>query len=231
LTRKLSFSTGCLFELALLVFAVLWGWLFHRPAFLDLNWSLNAAFIGIVAAIPPFAFFLWTLNSRLYVFSRQKQFMELLLRPRLGNWSILQLAIISICAGISEEAFFRGAVQGSLADRVGLSLALVLASMATGVMLRQHHCYRATILEESGFDHFDKEPVFFFAVMAFVSKIAEEPAKVSHIPAGNQTPSGQLFSHRLQRSQVLQQSIRVPASSIQYICSCCECSMEPRRVL
>jgi hypothetical protein len=67
LSRKLSFSTGCLFELALLVVAALWGWLVHRPALLDLHWSLNAALIGTVAAIPPFVFFLWTLNSKLHV--------------------------------------------------------------------------------------------------------------------------------------------------------------------
>jgi uncharacterized protein len=119
-------------ELALLVFAVLWGWPFHRPALLDLHWSLNATLFGIVAAIPPFLFFIWTLKSGLQVCCRHKQLMEALLRPLLGNWSILQLLVISVIAGISEEAFFRGAVQGSLADRFGLVVALVLASVAFG---------------------------------------------------------------------------------------------------
>jgi membrane protease YdiL (CAAX protease family) len=132
LSRRLSFSAGCLFELALLVIAILWGWLFHRPALLDLHWSLNAALIGIVAAIPPFVFFLWTLDSSIHVFSKHKQLMDSLLRPLFGNWSIVQLAIISLCAGISEEAFFRGAVQGSLVDRVNVLLAVVLASALFG---------------------------------------------------------------------------------------------------
>jgi hypothetical protein len=132
LRRELSFSTSCLFELALLVVAVLWGWLLHRPALLDLHWSLTSAFIGIVAAIPPFLFFLWTLKSSLHVFSRHRQLMESLLRPLFGNWSILQLFTISLAAGISEEAFFREAIQGSLSDRVGWSLALVLASVVFG---------------------------------------------------------------------------------------------------
>ncbi|MGO8926145.1 MAG: lysostaphin resistance A-like protein [Limisphaerales bacterium] len=118
--------------MAVLVVAVLWGWLFHGPVLLDLHWSLNAALIGIVTAIPPFLFFLWTLNSSLHVFSRHRQLMESLLRPLFGNWSVLQLFAISLCAGISEEAFFRGAIQGSLADRVGLGFALVLASVVFG---------------------------------------------------------------------------------------------------
>ena len=131
MTRKISFSAGCLFELALLVVAVLWGWLFHRPA-LDLRWSLTSAFIGILAAIPPFLFFLWTLKSKLHVWSRHKELMESLLRPLFGNWSILQLTLISICAGLSEEAFFRGAIQGSVADHVGVCIALVMASLLFG---------------------------------------------------------------------------------------------------
>ena len=132
MSRKLSFSTGCLFELALLVVAFVWSWLFHRPALLDVHWSLNAALIGIVAAIPPFGFFLWTLNSSLHVFSRHEQLMESLLPPLFGNWSVLQLLVISVIAGISEEAFFRGAIQGSLADHVNVILAVVLASALFG---------------------------------------------------------------------------------------------------
>jgi uncharacterized protein len=52
-----------------------------------------------------------------------------LLRPIFGSWSVLQLAVISIIAGFSEEAFFRGAIQGSLAARVGVPVALLLASL------------------------------------------------------------------------------------------------------
>jgi uncharacterized protein len=119
-------------ELGLLVIAFLWGWFLHRSALLDFHWSLNAVMLGTVAAIPPFLFFLWTLNSKLQVCIRHKQLMESLLRPLLGNWSVVQLALISLCAGISEEAFFRGAIQGSLADRVGWGRALVLVSVLFG---------------------------------------------------------------------------------------------------
>ena len=58
--------------------------------------------------------------------------MESLLRPLFGNWSLLQLFAISLVAGLSEEAFFRGAIQGSLADRVNVILAVVLASALFG---------------------------------------------------------------------------------------------------
>lgn len=86
--------------------------------------------IGIVAAIPPLAFFVWTLNSKLHICFRHRQLFEAVLRPLFGKWSILQLVVI--IAGISEEAFFRGEIQGSLAGRVGVIPALVLASAAFG---------------------------------------------------------------------------------------------------
>jgi CAAX protease family protein len=132
LRRELSFVAGCALELALLVFAFLWGWFFHRPVLLDLHWNLPAALIGIVAAIPPFVFFLWTLSSKFPICSHHRHLFEAVLRPLFGKWSILQLLAISLIAGISEEAFFRGAIQGSLADRVGVIPALVLASLAFG---------------------------------------------------------------------------------------------------
>jgi hypothetical protein len=118
----------------LLVLALLWGWLFHRPALVGLHPSLRCTLIGIVAAIPPFILFLWTLKSKLQLISAHRQPLESLLRPLFEKWSILQLAIISLLAGICEEAFFRGAIQGSLAEHVGGPLALVLASALFGAV-------------------------------------------------------------------------------------------------
>ena len=106
--------------------------LFRSGANLDLHWNLNAALIGIVAAIPPFLLFLWTLNSKLQICSHHRHLFDSVLRPLFGGWSILQLLVISLIAGVSEEAFFRGAIQGSLADRIGVIPALVLASAAFG---------------------------------------------------------------------------------------------------
>jgi CAAX protease family protein len=99
---------------------------------LDLHWNLRAALIGIVAAIPPLVFFIWALNSNLQICSHHRHLFEAVLLPLFGKWSILQLLVISLIAGISEEAFFRGAIQGSLADRVGVIPALDLASLAFG---------------------------------------------------------------------------------------------------
>jgi membrane protease YdiL (CAAX protease family) len=147
LSRHLPFSVACLLELALLFFAYLWSWPFHRSALLDLNWGLNATIIGIVAAIPPFLFFVWTLNSNLLICSLHRHPFESVLRPLFAKWSVLHRLIISLIAGLSEEAFIRGAMQESLADRVAVIPALVLASAAFGAChlltwdLRHHRSF------------------------------------------------------------------------------------------
>jgi membrane protease YdiL (CAAX protease family) len=121
-------------ELALFVLALVWGRFFGQPILRCIHWTLKAALAGVLGAIPPFIFFIWTLRSKLPVFSHHQHLLGSLLRPWLGKWSILQLLVISVIAGVSEEALFRGAIQGSLADRVGAVLAVVLASGLFGAV-------------------------------------------------------------------------------------------------
>ncbi len=130
--RSLSFTAACLCELALLVLAAGWSGLFHRPALSDIQWNVRSAVLGIIAAIPPLLFFFWSLRSNLQPFARHRDLLDSLLRPLFGQWSMLQLFTISAIAGIAEEAFFRGAIQGSLSERVTMLVALVLASALFG---------------------------------------------------------------------------------------------------
>ena len=86
----------------------------------------------LVAAVPALAFFIWTLKSKLSFFSHHRDLLESFVRPLFGHGPILQLLTILIIAGISEEAFFRGAIQGSLAEQVNVVLTLALASAFFG---------------------------------------------------------------------------------------------------
>jgi uncharacterized protein len=130
--HELSFTAGCLFELLLLVLALVWAGLFHWPAAANFYWNWASAGLGIVAAIPLFGFFIWTMRSKLPLWSHHQQLLEAVVRPLFERWSVVQLFAISLVAGISEEAFFRGAIQGGLAERVPVLLALVLASALFG---------------------------------------------------------------------------------------------------
>lgn len=93
--------------------ALLWGWIAQRPALSGCRWNLLHVLVGTVAAVPPFVFFLWSLQSNIVVFTRQRDLLETLLRPLFGRWSVVQLGVISVIAGLAEEALFRGAIQAA----------------------------------------------------------------------------------------------------------------------
>lgn len=132
--RELPFIAGLAYELVLLAVALLWGQFFHCSAFAGFRWAWEDAGVGAVAVLPPLAFFLWTLKSKAAVFRRHQELLENLLRRVFANWPIIQLLTLSLCTGIAEEALFRGAIQGSLAERIGPGLALVLGSLAFGAV-------------------------------------------------------------------------------------------------
>jgi membrane protease YdiL (CAAX protease family) len=132
LPSALSFGAAMAFEASLLLVALGWGWLFRQSALADLHWSLPAFLLGAAAFLPPFALFLWTLRSKLRLLKRHRDLMNELIERVFRSWSLLQLLLISLCAGFSEEALFRGAVQASLTVRIGPVLSLVLASLLFG---------------------------------------------------------------------------------------------------
>ena len=121
-----------MFELSLLFLVFAWARLFDSAPLADLHWSASAALIGIAGALPPLAFFWWTLRSDRPPLLRHRALMENLMRPMFANWEVRHLAIVSAVAGFCEEALFRGAVQGGLAGRIGAPAALLLASLAFG---------------------------------------------------------------------------------------------------
>jgi uncharacterized protein len=128
----ISFTTACLCELCLLGAAILWAYVFREPVLAHIRWNVRDIVAGIVAAVPLFAFLVWVAKSRSELIAEHRNLVRTLVRPLAGNWSVLQIAAVSACAGIAEEAFFRGAIQASLEGRIGVKLALVVASIAFG---------------------------------------------------------------------------------------------------
>ncbi|GDY21183.1 hypothetical protein LBMAG56_25290 [Verrucomicrobiota bacterium] len=126
------FLQACLVELALLALAALAAGFTGRAPLADLHWNLRDACLGTAATLPPLAAFFWTLKSPAAPFARIRQFLDHTLLPLMRNWSLWQLALISAIAGVSEEALFRGFLQGWLRDHLGFVPALLLASAAFG---------------------------------------------------------------------------------------------------
>ncbi len=146
--RRHSFIAGCAGELALLLVALSCGWVFGRPPLATLQWSPAAVVVGSAGVLPPFAFFVYTLYARARPLARHREFLEGLLRPLMGDWSLLQLAVISLLAGVCEEALFRGLLQSAFESRLGNVAGLLLASVVFGFAhpLSRTYVVMATVL-------------------------------------------------------------------------------------
>ena len=99
----------------------------------DLLGALLAGGAGLVATAPLLLLFWWGLRSRYPPAVGIRRTLDTLAFPLLGQWSIAQLVVISILAGICEEILFRAVIQGGLVEPVGTLAALLLASIAFGL--------------------------------------------------------------------------------------------------
>lgn len=129
--------TAVLFEAFLVVLAILLGWLFGHPpgeTFLfdwgDLAW-------GLLATIPPLGLFWFCLKCPWGPFQRLASVVDERLLPLFRHCGVLDIAALSLVAGIGEEMLFRGFLQGRLAEAIGTPagtwVGLILASLVFGL--------------------------------------------------------------------------------------------------
>lgn len=137
---KRWFWWACLFELGFvglaLAVAALWPAVFAG----SLRWTARDAGIGTLAAGPLLGLFFFAHHSRWRPLADIRVFLEGVVRPIFRHWSLPQLALLSLLAGVGEESFFRGAVQGGLTRAIGFPAALLVASVAFGL----GHCVSRT---------------------------------------------------------------------------------------
>jgi membrane protease YdiL (CAAX protease family) len=129
---RLNFYFACFTEASLLGVAALIGAVLRQGMFEELRWRTVDALWGVAAVGPMLLGFAWLLRSDAGFAASIRRFFEHVIRPVFGGWSMAQLAVISLLAGICEEALFRGALQSGLARFVGTAPALLIASVAFG---------------------------------------------------------------------------------------------------
>ena len=126
------FAFGCLTELALLAIACVAAIILNWQLATTIRWSVPAILWGIGAAVPMLVAFGWALRTPWPAVANIRRFLEHVVRPIFGAWSVLQLAVISMLAGICEEALFRGVLQAWLTSIAGPVVGIVAGSVAFG---------------------------------------------------------------------------------------------------
>ena len=117
-------------EGALLVVALIACRLFDQPVSASLSWLDLALSIFVTGAL--LLLFVILLRASAAPFRRIREILERVLLPLMRNCHWLELAAISIAAGVGEEWLFRGFLQGELASHLGGVPAIVLASIVFG---------------------------------------------------------------------------------------------------
>jgi len=138
-------TAGVLFECFLVLVALALGWLFgqwplERVELGREHWisAATAAGWGTAAALPMFAMLLAVEHIPWKPFRRLRDYVSGRVMPMFQHASLLDLAVISIVAGIGEEMLFRGFLQdiiGSADDPLPWQIvAVTVASVVFGMM-------------------------------------------------------------------------------------------------
>ena len=96
----------------------------------SLSWS--GTFYALLLSLPMFASLFLAMRSKWKPLSQLREELEEKVYPIFINSNIVDLVLIALLAGVGEELFFRGWLQGALSNRLGLWLGILIASAIFG---------------------------------------------------------------------------------------------------
>ncbi|MFZ2725335.1 MAG: CPBP family intramembrane glutamic endopeptidase [Methylococcaceae bacterium] len=128
------FVSACYFEAALLLVALLIGYLTDINPFTHLYFSEKALAIGVIATIPLGFLFIGLHHWQIKSMQTIRQFLIETLCPYLykRHWS--DLLLLSTITGFSEEVLFRGAIQPWLESFWSVNVALLVSNLLFGLV-------------------------------------------------------------------------------------------------
>jgi membrane protease YdiL (CAAX protease family) len=100
-----------------LVALVLGKWLGVAP-FAAVEWTWRGLASGIVATAPLLLALRWCLRTRAAPVVKLVRLVEERVAPVFAGSSALELALVSLMAGLGEETLFRGVLQAALAEHL-----------------------------------------------------------------------------------------------------------------
>lgn len=152
-------STALIFELGLLVVALVVGRLLnHWPLLGLVPWNLDRLALGrdiawgMAATVPLLVGLLLLDRVPWGPCERLRNLIEAEVMPLFAHCKTWELVLISLAAGIGEEALFRGLIQEGLSQGIGLpaswGIGLVVASLLFGLVhaLSRSYLFIATLV-------------------------------------------------------------------------------------
>src|SRR5438874_1795305 len=111
--RRIPFLwLGIAFEAGLGLLAWLLGALLNEPSWNYIRWDMLNVAVGLAACLPMLLVFWVCVRVPAGPLVRIKNIAEQFIRPLFAGCTWLELAALSLVAGIAEELLFRGVLQG-----------------------------------------------------------------------------------------------------------------------
>ncbi len=170
------------------------GWWIGTPILEVTRVDLHSGVLALAATLPLVAFVFWGLRTEFAFLARLRELVRKAIVPLFASCSLLEILLISIMAGIGEEVFFRGFLQGSLARVVNPWIALALVSALFGlahyvslgyaIVAGLLGVYMGTLVLVTGnlFVAIAVHALFDFAALLFISRMTLSPATEPGLP-------------------------------------------------
>lgn len=128
------FRVAFLFEGGLIVLALALGWAMSPPVWERIQWSSRDFAWGLAATVPLAVGLLILRKCKSGPLGNLNHVVDRLLVPTFSQWNLLQLAIVSLLAGVGEEMLFRGVLQPVIANWFGAAIGIALTSITFGLV-------------------------------------------------------------------------------------------------
>jgi membrane protease YdiL (CAAX protease family) len=126
-------TAGVVFEGGLGLLAIALGWLLAQPVLEAVRWDVSAVLWGVAATLPMLALLLLIERWPAGPLRGLKQLVDESLVPMFKDCRWWHLAVLSILAGWGEELLFRGLIQASLVEWIGVWPAVLVAGIVFGL--------------------------------------------------------------------------------------------------
>lgn len=124
---------ACIFESALLLIAFFAGWLSNLNPFASAAFSWSSTLAGLAALLPMLVLLFWGMKNRDGPVGQVTEQAADFVQQFLGGVGLPGFAVISLLAGICEEALFRGVLQVFVASHSSELIGLLIASIIFGL--------------------------------------------------------------------------------------------------
>jgi membrane protease YdiL (CAAX protease family) len=127
------FKKACSFEAALILVAMILGWIAGINPFENLHFSESAIALGIIGTMPLFLLFMTMEHIQAKSVVRIKNVLFETLGPHLHSYHWADLLVLASIAGLSEELLFRGLIQPWIESSWGMNAGLVGSNIIFGL--------------------------------------------------------------------------------------------------